>query len=74
LPVRSKGRVQTKRDTLVLQNGVGHEANNHILQKLFRNLTVEIGCRGGQGSPRAVAPTNREALSNIFSLCTQGHL
>jgi hypothetical protein len=23
---------------------------------------VEIGCRGGQGSPRAVAPTGRQAF------------
>jgi hypothetical protein len=27
----------------------------------FRNLTVEIGCRGAQGLPRAVAPTGRQA-------------
>jgi hypothetical protein len=28
MPDRSRGRSQTKRDALVLQVGVGHEANN----------------------------------------------
>jgi hypothetical protein len=42
----------------------GHGANNPILKKiiLFRNLTVETGCRGGQGSPRAVTPTGRHYI------------
>jgi len=40
MPDRSKGRAQTKRDTLVLQVGVGCEANNLTPEKtaLFRNL------------------------------------
>jgi len=40
MPDRSKGRAQTKRDTLVLQVGVGREANNLTPEKtaLFRNL------------------------------------
>jgi hypothetical protein len=28
---------------------------------------VEIGCRGGQGSPRAVAPTGRQAYGGVWS-------
>jgi hypothetical protein len=30
---------------------------------LFRNLTVETGCRGGQGLPRAVVPTGRHVMN-----------
>jgi hypothetical protein len=40
MPDRSKGRAQTKRDTMVLQVGVGREANNLTPEEtaLFRNL------------------------------------
>jgi hypothetical protein len=38
---------------------------------LFRNLTTsleETGCQGGQGSPRAVAPSEEELIltGNVF--------
>jgi hypothetical protein len=41
---------------------------NPIVQKiiLFRNLSVEAECRGGQGSARAVALTGRQAGSLII--------
>jgi hypothetical protein len=47
---------------------VGHGAINSILliALLFRNLTVETGCRGGQGSPKAVAPTGRQAAGQAW--------
>jgi hypothetical protein len=64
MPVRSKGRIQTKRVTLVPQHGgLGLGLTTLSCKKiiLFRNLRVETGCRGGQGSPRAVAPTGRQA-------------
>jgi hypothetical protein len=43
--------------------GFGHGANNPILKKIIlcRNLIVETGFIGGQGSPRAVASTGRQA-------------
>jgi hypothetical protein len=118
MPERSKGRVQTKRDTLVLQVGgwAWGWQPHPVKRMLFRNLTtspgtvcglhiacavtappigpkrrllrdelfrichiqittkwdvgrpprvrvpkfVETGCQGGQGSPRAVAPSEGE--------------
>jgi hypothetical protein len=66
---RSKGRVQTKRDTLALQVGVGHGLTTsfrkkNVVQKPNNQPriggTVETGCQVGQGSPRAVAPSEEE--------------
>jgi hypothetical protein len=65
MPETSKGRVQTKRDTLALQvGGWAWGSQPHPVKRmLFRNLTTslgETGCQGGQGSPRAVAPNEEE--------------
>jgi hypothetical protein len=67
MPLRSKGKSpDQERHPGPPGWGVGHGANNPILKKiiLFRNLIVETGCRGGQGSPRAVTPTGRQGTTN----------
>jgi hypothetical protein len=64
MPNSSRGRRQTKRDILVLQVGVGREANNLTPQKLNCSETmerrIEADCSGGQSSLRAVAPRGRK--------------
>jgi hypothetical protein len=45
MPDRSRGRSHTKRDILVLQWGVGREANLTVKTKLLRNHIISLGWR-----------------------------
>jgi hypothetical protein len=66
MPEMSKGRVQTKRDTLALQVGgwvwglTTSYPKMDVVQKPNNQPRLETGCQGGQGSPRAVAPSEEE--------------
>jgi hypothetical protein len=65
MPERSKGRVQTKRDTLTPQvRGWAWGCQPYPVKRMwFRNLTTshkKTDCQGGQDSPRAVAPNEVE--------------
>jgi hypothetical protein len=64
VPERSEGRIQTRRDTLALKaGGLGMRLETlsrkkNVVQK--PNNQPETGCQGGQGSPKAVAPSEEK--------------